>query len=121
MSLLEQAGHKQPDLVAAALLHDVGKDLAKFSWWDRTIVVLGQRFFPNQSSKWATGEPRGWRRPFVVKAAHPCWGAKAASASGSSPLTVQLIHFHQDQPKDLSEHNELTELLVLLQWADDES
>ena len=45
---LETAGQTNPDLLAAALLHDVGKILYPLSIFDRVIIVLGKRLFPER-------------------------------------------------------------------------
>ena len=42
---LETAGQTNPDLLAAALLHDVGKILYPLSIFDRVMIVLGRRLF----------------------------------------------------------------------------
>src|SRR5512141_2594669 len=49
---LETAGQTDPDLLVAALLHDVGKILHPLSIIDRVIIVLGRRFFPETARRW---------------------------------------------------------------------
>jgi hypothetical protein len=120
MSALHSAGQEQPDLLAAALLHDVGKTFIRRAWWDRVIVVLGQALLPGKAAQWSAGEARGWTRPFVVKAHHAEWGAAVVEAAESSPRTVTLIRRHHDDPATI-EDEELKEWLSLLQWADDHS
>ncbi len=112
---LTAAGHTDPDLLTAALLHDVGKVLVPLSLLDRVVIVLGKRFFPRRARRWSEGTPTRLRRPFVVAAQHPAWGADLASAAGASPRTVDLISRHQDVPSagDL--------LLAALQAADNEN
>jgi hypothetical protein len=112
---LRQAGHTDPDLLAAALLHDVGKILAPLSLLDRVLVVVGQRLFPRAVSRWGMGAARGLRRPFVIAVQHPSWGADLASAAGASPKTCDLIRCHQDHAAS-GDH-----LLTALQSVDDES
>jgi len=93
---------QHPDLLVAALLHDVGKSRQPLRLFERVIVVLGKALFPNRSRNWGNGifdEPsslRGWRRAFVVAEQHPMWGAKMAAEAGTSPLVVSLIRRHQD-------------------------
>jgi hypothetical protein len=112
---LTAAGHADPDLLAAALLHDAGKALAPLSLVDRALVVLGEHFFPAAARRWGSGGPRGLRRPFVTAAQHPAWGADLAAAAGASSRICDLIRRHQDVPAadDL--------LLAALQSVDDES
>jgi hypothetical protein len=106
-------GYTDPDLLGAALLHDVGKSLSPLSIYDRILIVLGKSFFPRLASRWGAGQPRGLQRPFVVAACHPAWGADLALAAGASPRMCDLIRRHQDP----STHDD--PLLSALQAADD--
>jgi hypothetical protein len=116
---LRAAGQTDPDLLAAALLHDVGKVLVPLSLPDRVIIVLGKRFFRERARRWSEGTPSRLRRPFVVAAHHPEWGADLAEQAGASPRTIELIRHHQDIP---SSDDPLDDpLLVALQAADDEN
>ncbi len=107
------SSQSDPDLLAAALLHDVGKSLSPLSVWERILIVLGKRFFPWAVKRWGDGEPRGLRRPFLVSARHPAWGADLVAAAGASPRTVDLVLRHQDFPAADDP------LLTILQQADD--
>jgi hypothetical protein len=121
MRTLKEAGYDQKDLLVAALLHDVGKYQVRYTWLDRVMVVLGQRFMPRSAGRWAQGPANGWRRAFVVKEAHPAWGAELLSAAGGSTLSVVLVRRHQEAtPEGGSERLE-DQLLAALQWADDQS
>jgi len=112
---LKASGQTDPDLLAAALLHDVGKVLVPLSLLDRVVIVLGKRFFRRRARRWSEGTPSRLRRPFVVAAHHPDWGADLAEQAGASSRTVDLIRRHQDIPSvDDS-------LLSALQSADDEN
>lgn len=123
MCTLQEAQRAHPALLAAALLHDVGKTRTQVHLWERSLAVLGARLFPRQAERWGEGTPHGWRRPFVVKAQHAAWGAEMAANAGSDPLTVWLIEHHQDvlAPLKASEEvgTEAERLLRQLQWADD--
>jgi len=113
---LRQAGHTNPHLLAAALLHDVGKAAARLRAWQRAVIVLLNRFAPRLLSCLSRGEPQGWRRPFVVHARHPEVGARWAREAGCSPLTVALIRRHQHRL--VSYQTEQDQLLAALQAAD---
>lgn len=117
---LRRAGQNDPDLLAAALLHDVGKTCVPRSWWDRVVVVLGQAFLPGKAAVWSQGEAAGLTRPFVVKANHAEWGAALAEAAQSSPMTTVLIRHHHHPPSGEMDEK-LAHLLKQLQWADDNS
>lgn len=117
---LQSNGQTHPDLLAAALLHDVGKTRAPLSIWQRSLIVLAQAFVPGKTADWGQGDVASWQRPFVVKAHHPAWGAEMAQAAGSRPLTIELIRRHQD-PLPETAVTEADRLLRLLQWADDQN
>jgi putative nucleotidyltransferase with HDIG domain len=120
MRTLKEAGHDQPELLQAALLHDVGKTRSPLSVWDRSFVVVMKKMLPGKTAVWGNHSAQGWKRPFVVKAQHPEWGAEMAEAAGSSALVVNLIRRHQDDLIE-SDHPEEDKLLRLLQWADDQN
>lgn len=116
-----------PELLQAALLHDVGKTLAPLNIVERVWVVVGQKLFPGAWTRWGEGQPRGWRKAFVVAAQHDRWGADLAAQAGASPITISLIRRHQspvDAPAGALAGAPATredELLKRLQSADNES
>lgn len=120
MQTLEKAGHHEPALLTAALLHDVGKTRLPLSIGERVLVVLGWKFLPGRAAVWSKGEPAGWRRAFVIKARHAEWGAEMAAQAGSHPQVVDLIRRHQE-PLSIKPGAQTDQLLDLLQWADDRS
>ena len=92
---LRQAGHEDPALLTAALLHDAGKAAGRIWLWQRALAVLLQRWTPRllcwlERGTWrsSTGfhvqAPR-WRRGFVVNRLHPELGARWAAEAGCSP------------------------------------
>ena len=114
--LLDQ-GEKHPELLAAALLHDVGKALHPPRLHERVLAVLGARFFPFRAALWGQGPPRGWRRAFVIARQHPRWGAELAAARGASALLCELIRRHQEPPPANAD-TLADRLLLRLQEAD---
>jgi hypothetical protein len=112
---LKAAGQTNPDLLTAALLHDVGKILVPLSLPDRVIVVVCKRFFRQRAMRWSEGTPNRFRRLFIVAEHHPEWGADLAGQAGTSSRSVDLIHHHQDPPA-LDDP-----LMAALQAADDEN
>ncbi len=117
---LKSAGQTDPDLLAAALLHDAGKILYPLSLLDRVVIVLGKRFFRRSAGRWSQGSPSRLRRPFVVAVNHPGWGADLAEQAGASSRTVDLIRRHQDSPSP-NPGAPTERLLAALQAADDEN
>lgn len=113
---LRRAGHSDPDLLAAALLHDVGKTVhteGRLRLWHRVAAVLMRAFRPGLLEHIGQDRPEGWRRPFVVQVQHAELGAGLARDAGCSPRTIALILHHED-PADAADDP----LLAALQAAD---
>nr|MBI2904632.1 HDIG domain-containing protein [Chloroflexota bacterium] len=110
---LAAQGQVDPDLLTAALLHDVGKTRMPLAAWERALIVLGNRFAPQAADAWGRmgGSPPWWRRPFVVSRQHPAWGAEMVRVAGGAPRTVELILHHQN-------NHPLDPMLQALQSAD---
>ncbi|MFN8532245.1 MAG: HD domain-containing protein [Dehalococcoidia bacterium] len=104
------AGCDDPDVVAAALLHDLGK--GRVSPLDRTAWVLLERT-PWLASRLAGDGRRGWTALYRL-AHHPAIGAAQVGAAGGSDRLVWLIANHQRN--DLDDPG-----LRILRAADDES
>ena len=120
--ILQEAGHTQPDLLMAALLHDVGKSRMPLAIWERVLIVLAQVAMPHKTMMWGRGNMKRWKRPFIVKAQHPTWGAEMAQFAGCTPLAVALIRRHQERlPVTASAATQEEKLLHLLQWADNQN
>jgi hypothetical protein len=100
---LQAQGYTDADLLAAALLHDVGKIQAPLRLWDRVIAVLGEHFAPQRAARWSVGEPRGLKRGFIVRRMHAEWGATLAAQVGASPRSVALIRHHHDPAENDAE------------------
>jgi hypothetical protein len=129
------AGYRQPDLAAAALLHDCGKVAAaeagvSIGLWLRGPLLLLDRFFPQWAARWALAEPvadagtfslNGWRYALFVQREHAAIGAAWAEQAGCSPLTCWLIAHHQGclSPGEAEKTGaEARRLLAVLQAAD---
>jgi hypothetical protein len=94
---LRQDGAVEPDLLRAALLHDVGKAHIRPALWQRVVAVLGQPLLAEGLETIANQPPRGWRKAFVIAAAHPEWGAELVHEAGGSDRLVRLVRYHQSQ------------------------
>ena len=115
-TLVDQ-GEENSDLLMAALLHDVGKSLNPLRAWERSLVVVTNRILPDQVLNWGQGEPRGWRKPFVVALQHPEWGAALVHQEGGSETLVTLIRYHQEHALP-SIRKDVQDLIKRLQAAD---
>ncbi len=49
---LAAGGHTDPDLLTAALLHDVGKSKMPLAIWERVLIVVGFKFAPSRTYQW---------------------------------------------------------------------
>ncbi len=118
LQAVQQQGETDPDLQTAALLHDIGKVRAPLRLWERVLIVLGRKLFPERAKTWGYGGLQGWMRPFVIAEQHPAWGGEMASEVGSSHLAVSLIRRHQspDESEPISPSED--SLLKILQNAD---
>lgn len=96
---LENDGHVDPDLLRAALLHDVGKAFGALPLPHRVAFALCRLISPNLAQWLAARDRPAWCRPFYVAAHHAAIGARAAERAGSNPHVVRLIGGH-DSPGD---------------------
>jgi hypothetical protein len=99
---LQEKGYDEPDLLAAALLHDVGKTAQPggvLRLWHRVAIVLMRAFRPSLLEKIGQERPGSWRQPFYVQRCHAEISADLARQAGCSPRTVDLIHRHEAPPE----------------------
>lgn len=107
LATLQRQGYDDPDLMAAALLHDVGKSVSPAGrprLWHRVATVLGQAFWPGlleRLSEESSG--RGWRQPFYIQKHHATLGAQLAQEAGCSPVTVRLIRYHEEADSQIDD------------------
>lgn len=100
---LRHAGCDDPDLLAAALLHDVAK-AGHIRIWHRVALVLLKSLAPGRRILAQLAQPapvHSLRYPFYVSVHHPALGAHQALAAGCSPQTAWLIAHHQTSLADV--------------------
>ena len=97
---LAATGCTDRELLAAALLHDVGKGEHRVRFVMRPAIVLLKAGAPKLLQRLAGPSalaPVGWwRRPFRDAWHHAEWGAILAERAGLSPRIVTLIRTHHD-------------------------
>jgi HD domain len=108
---LQRMGETDPDLMTAALLHDVGKSeydavgrrIRTVPLWCRVMSVVimmlphGERLLRWLAAQGAT-RPKGMRHAFYLSWEHPRLGAALATHLGVSPQCAALIRDHRRPP-----------------------
>lgn len=87
---LVAAGQRDPDLLAAALLHDAAKG-HRMRLWHRVGGVLLEAVAPRALARLASPDQRSWRYPFHLYLHHAALSADAALAAGSSSRVAAFI------------------------------
>lgn len=95
---LQEQGCTEPDMLAAALLHDVGKAQGRVPFWTRPAIVLGKRLAHGLLSRLTVypvdAHAHGWRRALSYAWHHAEVGADLAAAAGLSERAVLYIRTH---------------------------
>jgi putative nucleotidyltransferase with HDIG domain len=93
-ALILQAGDNDPELIVAALLHDIGKGQQRL--WQRILYVLLAALSPRLLARFAR-PGAGWRGALDRAARHPALGAELTRAAGYSDRVAQLVAAHHRQ------------------------
>jgi hypothetical protein len=132
---LQARGCREEDMLAAALLHDVGKAGGRVPFWTRPAVVLGKRLAPGilrrlvvypgismyvPGTQWiapGTHEkgmlpyiPIGWRRSLSNAWYHAEVGAELAAKVGLTEQAVLYICTHHQPHGPAAELHEVDEV-----------
>ena len=84
------AGHDDPDLLAAGLLHDAAKG-HRMRLWHRVTGVLLEAFAPSLLRRLSDPNPSSWRHPFHLYLHHAQLSADMARAAGCSARAAAFI------------------------------
>ena len=90
-----QGGHDDPDLLGAALLHDVAKGHT-MRLWHRVAGVLLDAAAPAVLRCLASADPRSWRHPFHLYLHHEALSAALAVEAGCPPRVGAFIRGEVD-------------------------
>jgi putative nucleotidyltransferase with HDIG domain len=119
LDALVEAGESDPDLLASALLHDIGKIHRPLHLWERVFVVVVQGLAPQWAASWADEHGHALRSALAVAHNHPQWGAEMLAGTGASLRLIDLVRRHQDPPTEPPSDTDRP--LRLLQQADNQS
>jgi predicted HD phosphohydrolase len=103
---LQERGYVDSSLLAAALLHDVGKtavQAGRTRLWHRVVAVLMRAISTDLLGRIGQDQPGSWRHPFFVLKHHAIIGADLAAQAGCSPQTVALILHHEDPAAEMED------------------
>lgn len=96
---LQARGCDEADMLAAALLHDVGKAQGRVPFWTRPVIVVGKLLFPRLLVRITVYPSKGrplprWRRALGYAWYHAEVGAELAAQVGLSERAVLYIRTH---------------------------
>jgi hypothetical protein len=114
---LREAGHSDPSLLQAALIHDAGKSLGPVGIRHRVVAVLAKALFPSWWEN-AHAEPGSPLYALHVYRNHAALGAELAARARCSPEVVWLIAHHEDEQREGQATDNTTRMLTALQAAD---
>lgn len=96
VAALRRAGHHEPELLLAGLLHDCGKG-RRLRVWERIGWSLAEHY--GSTVEGLLVRLPGFRQAFRTLAQHAEVSAELAIAAGAGPLTAELIR-NQAEPTD---------------------
>lgn len=104
-------GHEaSAPVLAAALLHDVGKTESGLRTYGRVVATLSAKLAgPATAREWVRG--RGFTRRVGLYLLHPDLGADRLAMAGSDPLTVAWAREHHLPPESWTLDRHLAEAL----------
>jgi len=84
-------GETASDLMAAALLHDVGKSLSPLCLWERILIVLARAVFPAQSRRWGSLPTEGFKGGYPPSPGPFPLEGERGDERGNMPIPKEVI------------------------------
>ena len=88
---LATQGETDPELLQAALMHDVGKSLGRIAVWERVAYVLLLRYAPLLVGRIGSAQSGALGHGLFLLAHHAELGAQLAAQAGFSAQVVALV------------------------------
>jgi hypothetical protein len=111
---LQARGCKDKDMLAAALLHDVGKAYGHVPFWTRPAIVLGKKLAPSLLKRLVAypniDGQSVWRRSLSYAWYHAEVGAGLAATAGLSERAILYIRTHHQPDGPAAELHKVDEV-----------
>ncbi len=117
-------GERDPDLLEAALLHDIGKTIYPLKIWERVWIVLTKEGRENIQNSYrgisasSLKQYPWWKRAGIVAENHSEWGAQLLRGFQVNSQLIWLVQNHQERIA-IGEGNTKRIQLEKLKQADD--
>ena len=99
-----------PPVLAAALLHDIGKIDADLGTWGRVVATLSAKVAGRDTAKlWS--KSTGFTRKVGLYLQHPAIGADMLEMADSDPLTVAWAAEHHRSPEEWTIDADIAQVL----------
>jgi hypothetical protein len=99
----------QPDVIAAALLHDIGKLDARLGTFGRVVATVCGLVSRDMAEQWAS--TRGFTRRVGLYLCHDRLGSERLAYIGSAPIVVAWARDHHQSPSSWTIDRTLADVL----------